>query len=80
MSDTIKTTEPTNKKTRVTDGRQSYHSKFGKCGKDDRGSALEFRHMDLDGFNRACDRFLAKRDPEYQKRKAYWGKSKESKS
>lgn len=58
-----------------SDNRMYGHQKYGRCGKNDRGTALEFQHMDLDGFNRALDRFLEKREPEYHKRKAYWKKS-----
>lgn len=47
------------------------HGKFGRCGKDDRGAALEFQHLDLEVFNRALDKFLEKRDPDYHKRKAF---------
>lgn len=37
---------------------------------------MEFQHIDLDGFNRALNNFLEKREPDYEKRKAYWGKTR----
>jgi hypothetical protein len=58
------------------ENRRYCHQKYGKCGKNDRGVAVEFQHMDLNGFNRALDNYLQDNDPEYSKRKAYWGKHK----
>ena len=40
---------------------------FTRCGFDDRATAVEFQHIGLREFNRACERFLEEREPNYAK-------------
>lgn len=40
---------------------------FTRCGFDDRAVAVEFQHIGLREFNRACERFLEEREPNYAK-------------